>query len=218
MAIFYGNRAPATSCPPDALHAAAQRCLRTVRAMLEADVILLIANLTLTMSNMKKLSQRGRPPRSSRASQSPGLTRTLGAHEQAPTGLRAVPLCQGRPGASRFIARLQHDIGSYPLRDGSTPSIISPCAWQPDALVSLSLDREREKDPPSTYRSDQATLVHRPRPCTTTSSCLRYSCLRAFLGLSVLLFPILPSSLSIFLLCLSYCRSGEVDLLSRLIS
>lgn len=49
------------------------------KGMLESDVILPVANLTLTMSNMNKpdkLSQRGRWPRSSRASQSPGLTHT----------------------------------------------------------------------------------------------------------------------------------------------
>lgn len=63
------------------------------KGMLEPDVILPVANLTLTTSNMNKLSQRGRWPRSSRASQSPGLTHTRSLthtrdeHEQARTGV-----------------------------------------------------------------------------------------------------------------------------------
>lgn len=76
----------------------------------------------------------------------------------------------------------------WPLREESTASIISPCAWQPDALVLLSLVRDREC-PPSTSRSEQVTLVPSKAPLHDNKQLFALLCLRSFLGL--FLFPLL---------------------------
>lgn len=186
-AISHDNPAPATSCPPDALHAAAQRCLRVVRACWEPDVILPIANLTLTMSNMKgreRLSQRGRSPRSSRASQSPGLTQTT---------LCAVPLCQGRERlVSLPVSRM-----TYPLRESSTqPSIISPGNQTP--LSRCLYGEESEARLPLRDQTRPRSSIARVLAQQQVAVCVTLVCAPSLASLSISVFfflsfhPLLP--------------------------
>lgn len=198
--------------------------------MLEPDVILPVANLTLTMSNMNKLSQRGRWPRSSRASQSPGLTHTRSlthkTHTRASANRCALPsrqvsvlytvsLCQGRAGASRFIARLQNDIPKLCGKEAHSASFPRAHGNQTPLSCYLLCERDSEARFPLQDQTRPRSSIERALAqqqgavCVTLSAHLPWP-LSFSSSVSILSFHFSP--------VLSSYRSGEVDLLYRLIS